>query len=302
MRYTPDQIWFKILSELGDTIREDVYLRQAKPMALTESELTVSVPSVYTQEQIASRFLPDVNGLLEKQIGANCRLKIIAAQPDGKRHSEPSVSSTPAAAPDDNDAPSTDTTLNPEYTFDRFVVGTGNRLSHAASLAVSENPGKIYNPLFIYGGVGLGKTHLLHAIGNRIQEIHSKQKVLYISSETFMNEYIDSIITRTTAFDFRSKYRTVDVLLIDDIQFLQRKEGTQEEFFHTFNELHQNSNHIVMTSDRPPKTLKPLKNAYAPVLSGEWLQTLVHHNLKQGLLFFARNVKTKIWKMFPTPF
>ncbi|RKU35592.1 chromosomal replication initiator protein DnaA [Candidatus Poribacteria bacterium] len=259
MRYTPDQIWLKILSELGDTIREDVYLRQAKPMALTESELTVSVPSVYTQEQIASRFLPDINGLLEKQIGANCRLKIIAAQPDGKRHPEPSVSSTPATAPDDTDAPSTDTTLNPEYSFDRFVVGTGNRLSHAASLAVSENPGKIYNPLFIYGGVGLGKTHLLHAIGNRIQEVHSKQKVLYISSETFMNEYIDSIITRTTAFDFRSKYRTVDVLLIDDIQFLQRKEGTQEEFFHTFNELHQNSNHIVMTSDRPPKNLETVE-------------------------------------------
>ena len=259
MRYTPDQIWLNILSELGDTIREDVYLRQAKPMALTESELTVSVPSVYTQEQIASRFLPDINGLLEKQIGANFRLKIIAAQPDGKRQPEPSVSSTPAAAPDDDPAPSTDTTLNPEYTFDRFVVGTGNRLSHAASLAVSEKPGEIYNPLFIYGGVGLGKTHLLHAIGNRIQEVHSKQKVLYISSETFMNEYIDSIINRTTAFDFRSKYRTVDVLLIDDIQFLQRKEGTQEEFFHTFNELHQNSNHIVMTSDRPPKNLETVE-------------------------------------------
>ena len=259
MRYTPDQIWLKILSELGDTIREDVYLRQAKPMALTESELTVSVPSVYTQEQIASRFLPDINGLLEKQIGTSCRLKIIAAQPDGKRQPKSSTSSTTLAAAPDDDAPSTDTTLNPEYTFDRFVVGTGNRLSHAASLAVSDDPGNTYNPLFIYGGVGLGKTHLLHAIGNRIQEIHSKQKVLYISSETFMNEYIDSIINRTTAFDFRSKYRTVDVLLIDDIQFLQRKEGTQEEFFHTFNELHQNSNHIVMTSDRPPKNLETVE-------------------------------------------
>ena len=256
MRYTPDQIWLNILSELGDTIREDVYLRQAKPMALTESELTVSVPSVYTQEQIASRFLPDINGLLKKQIGANCRLKIIAAQPDGKRSAESSASSTPSVTPDEE--LSSEASLNPTYTFDRFVVGTGNRLSHAASLAVSEKPGEIYNPLFIYGGVGLGKTHLLHAIGNRIQEVHSKQKVLYISSETFMNEYIDSII-RTTAFDFRSKYRTVDVLLIDDIQFLQRKEGTQEEFFHTFNELHQNSNHIVMTSDRPPKNLETVE-------------------------------------------
>ena len=250
MRYTPDQIWLKILSELGDTIREDVYLRQAKPMALTESELTVSVPSVYTQEEIGSRFLTDINSFLEQQIGASCRLKIITANSEAKRTPEPSATSTPSAPPSSPEA-----SLNPEYIFDRFVVGTGNRLSHAASLAVSENPGKIYNPLFIYGGVGLGKTHLLHAIGNQIQEIHSEQKVLYISSETFMNEYIDSIIARTTAFDFRSKYRTVDVLLIDDIQFLQRKEGTQEEFFHTFNELHQNSNHIVMTSDRPPKNL-----------------------------------------------
>ena len=258
MRYTPDQIWLHILSELGDTIREDVYLRQAKPMALTESELTVSVPSVYTQGEIASRFLSDINTLLGKQIAGSCRLKIIAAQSDGKRQPEPSASSPPAPTTSDV-APSTEASLNPEYTFDRFVVGTGNRLSHAASLAVSENPGKIYNPLFIYGGVGLGKTHLLHALGNRIQKIHPKQKVLYISSETFMNEYIDSIITRTTAFDFRSKYRTVDVLLIDDIQFLQRKEGTQEEFFHTFNELHQNSNHIVMTSDRPPKNLETVE-------------------------------------------
>ena len=261
MRYTPDQIWLKILSELGDTIREDVYLRQAKPMALTESGLTVSVPSVYTQEEIGSRFLTDINSFLEKQIGASCRLKIIIANSEAKRDSEREPESPETAAtPPPSDTPSpTEASLNPEYTFDRFVVGTGNRLSHAASLAVSENPGKIYNPLFIYGGVGLGKTHLLHAIGNRIQKIHSKQKVLYISSETFMNEYIDSIIARTTAFDFRSKYRTVDVLLIDDIQFLQRKEGTQEEFFHTFNELHQNSNHIVMTSDRPPKNLETVE-------------------------------------------
>lgn len=257
MRYTPDQIWLKILSELGDTIREDVYLRQAKPMALTESELTVSVPSVYTQEEIGSRFLTDINSFLEKQIGAGCRLKIIIANSEAKRPTESSVKADTPTPPDASSAP--EAGLNPEYTFDRFVVGTGNRLSHAASLAVSENPGKIYNPLFIYGGVGLGKTHLLHAIGNRIQEIHPKQKVLYISSETFMNEYIDSIIARTTAFDFRSKYRTVDVLLIDDIQFLQRKEGTQEEFFHTFNELHQNSNHIVMTSDRPPKNLETVE-------------------------------------------
>ncbi len=254
MRYTPDRIWLEILSELGDAISEDVYLRQAKPIALTESELTVSVPSLYTQEQIGNRFLPDINSLLEKHIGASCRLKLIAAKPDAKRSPDAS-----AAPPTPDVASSPENSLNPQYTFDRFVVGTGNRLSHAAALAVAENPGKIYNPLFIYGGVGLGKTHLLHAIGNRIQEIHPNPKVCYVTSETFMNEYIDSIITRTTALDFRSKYRTVDLFLIDDIQFLQRKEGTQEEFFHTFNELYQNSNHIVMTSDRPPKNLETVE-------------------------------------------
>ncbi|MCZ6677260.1 MAG: chromosomal replication initiator protein DnaA [Candidatus Poribacteria bacterium] len=250
MRYTPDRIWNEILKEL----REDVYLSQAKPMALTESELTISAPNQFTQEQIESRFLPDINGLLKKHISAGCQLKIIAAKPQTKRVT--ANSPPPSTA---NVAPPPENSLNPQYTFERFVVGTGNRLSHAAARAVAENPGKIYNPLFIYGGVGLGKTHLLHGIGNRIQEIHSNSKVLYVTSETFMNEYIDSIITRTTALDFRSKYRTADVLLIDDIQFLQRKEGTQEEFFHTFNELHQNSNHIVMTSDRPPKNLETVE-------------------------------------------
>jgi chromosomal replication initiator protein len=253
MRHTPDRIWLEMLSELGDAAREDVYLQQVKPIALTESELTVAVSNFFTQEQIENRFLANINNFLEKHIGSQCRLKFVvksnvARAPD-----------TPTAKPKTEAPVNAENSLNPQYTFERFVVGTGNRLSHAAALAVAENPGQIYNPLFIYGGVGLGKTHLLHAIGNHIQRIHPNQKVIYVTSETFMNEYIDSIITRTTALDFRSKYRTADVLLIDDIQFLQRKEGTQEEFFHTFNELHQNSNHIVMTSDRPPKNLETVE-------------------------------------------
>ena len=126
-------------------------------------------------------------------------------------------------------------------------------------MAVAENPGTVYNPLFFCGGVGLGKTHLLHAIGNQVHQNHPELKVLYVTSETFMNEYIDSIIVRTKSQDFRGKYRTADVLLIDDIQFLQRKDGTQEEFFHTFNELHQNSNQVVVTSDRSPKNLEAVE-------------------------------------------
>ena len=152
-----------------------------------------------------------------------------------------------------------ETGLNRNYVFDRFVVGSSNRICHATALMVSENPGREYNPLFIYGGVGLGKTHLLHAIGNRISANYPEKKVLYVTSETFMNEYVESIMKRTSAEGFRVKYRRADMLLIDDIQFLQRKEGTQEEFFNTFNDLYLNSNQIVMTSDRSPDTLENLE-------------------------------------------
>ncbi|MFB3040562.1 MAG: chromosomal replication initiator protein DnaA [Candidatus Poribacteria bacterium] len=258
MRYTADAIWSEMLSEFDD--REDPYLRLAKPVAITREGLTISVSTPITQERIEERFLADINRFLEKEIGQGCTLTITVVEPDVPKPSNSPL--VPSSTPEETAAgktPPAETGLNPQYTFERFVVGPSNRLSHAAALRVSDNPGKEMNPLFIYGGVGLGKTHLLRAIGNRVKAIHPHLKVVYVTSETFMNEYIDSIISsRTTSQDFRSRYRTADVLLIDDIQFLQRKEGTQEEFFNTFNELHLNSNHIVMTSDRPPKNLENL--------------------------------------------
>ena len=152
--------------------------------------------------------------------------------------------------------------LNPKYTFDTFVVGSNNKFAHAASLAVADKPGKIYNPLFLYGGVGLGKTHLMHSIAHSILSKDKTKKVLYVTSETFTVELIDAIrgIYNTTINDFREKYRNIDVLLIDDVQFIIGKESTQEEFFHTFNTLHGANKQIIISSDRPPKEIETLES------------------------------------------
>lgn len=169
--------------------------------------------------------------------------------------------------------------LNPTFTFDNFVVGKSNQFSHAASVSVAESPGDQFNPLFIYGSSGLGKTHLMQAIGNQVVENDPKLKPIYITSEQFTNEMVDSIRTDTT-LDFRERYRNVDLLLIDDIQFLIGKEGTQEEFFHTFNELYQNKKQIVVTSDKPPKDLKGLESRLITRLGGGLITDIMSPDLE----------------------
>ena len=271
MRHTPNEVWLEILEKLSDTARQDVYLHQAVPLSVTAEALNIAVPSAYTRARIEERFRTDIQRVLATLIGAQCALILTVDESTSedsedieevRRDKSLNQLHTSQQISDRDEPPSltqSETGLNPNYRFDRFIVGSSNMICHATALAVSENPGRDYNPLFIYGGVGLRKTHLLHAIGNRLLANQPDKKVLYVTSETFMNEYVESIVNRGSAQGFRTKYRTADMLLIDDIQFLQRKEGTQEEFFNTFNALHMNSNQIVMSSDRTPDNLENLE-------------------------------------------
>ena len=274
MRHTPNEIWLEILEKLSETARQDVYLHQAVPLSITTDELNIAVPSAYTRARIEERFRADIQRVLATLIGAQCALILTVDEPtsedsedfgetqnEGNRENFNQLPDSRQTSDAHAPVPSiqNETGLNPNYRFDRFIVGSSNMICHATALAVSENPGRDYNPLFIYGGVGLGKTHLLHAIGNRLLAYQPDKKVLYVTSETFMNEYVESIVNRGSAQGFRTKYRTADMLLIDDIQFLQAKEGTQEEFFNTFNALHMNQNQIVMSSDRTPDNLENLE-------------------------------------------
>jgi chromosomal replication initiator protein len=242
----------------------DTWLRGSQVVAFDEGTFTVYVRHAYAVDWLQNRLLPVIRRALRRQAGAEADVRFTAQAPDR----EENLVLVPEVVAEAESTPHTDSSraktngsasadLNPRYTFDTFVVGANNRLAHAASLAVSENLSYAYNPLFIYGGVGLGKTHLLHALGHAA---HAQGKsVLYVSSEWFTNDLINAIRVQKTE-EFREKYRNNDVLLVDDIQFIAGKERTQEEFFHTFNTLHGAGRQIVISCDRPPKALVALED------------------------------------------
>ena len=232
----------------------ETWLMSTKAVDYDDDTLVISAPNDFTRDWLASHYVDLIRDTLLEITGKEIEVRIVNAQPAEAEQRAAGPEKKPAAT----DAPPK-TMLNPRYTFDSFVIGSGNRFAHAASLAVAEAPAKAYNPLFIYGGVGLGKTHLMHAIGHYVLEHNPGSRVVYISSEKFTNEFINSIRDNKTV-DFRNKYRNVDILLIDDIQFLAGKEQTQEEFFHTFNTLHEESKQIVISSDRPPKEIPTLED------------------------------------------
>ena len=232
----------------------DTWVRDTYPLSNENGVLTVGVPNAYARDWLDSRLASTVSRLLVGVLNANVTVSFVVSPGEDTETVESEA--TLEVHSEANESLTRNISLNPRYTFETFVVGSGNRLAHAACQAVAEKPARAYNPLFLYGGVGLGKTHLRHAIGNACYARGSN--VLYVSSEEFTNDLINAIRTHTTQA-FREKYRSMDVLLIDDIQFIAGKESTQEEFFHTFNTLHGQDKQIIVSSDRPPKALVTLE-------------------------------------------
>ena len=250
-----EQAWQSALGQLQMEMPKasfDTWLRDTSLVAYDEGVFTVAVPNAYARDWLESRLSTTAERTLMGIMNRTVEVQFVVDQC--------SIETTPDLIPEEDASIETprprSLSLNPRYTFKNFVVGSNNRLATAAAQAVAENPACAYNPLFLYGGVGLGKTHLLHAIGNHCQA--NGRNVLYVSSEEFTNDLINSIRSHTTQA-FRDKYRTIDVLLVDDIQFIAGKESTQEEFFHTFNTLHGQNKQLIISSDRPPRALVTLE-------------------------------------------
>jgi len=274
-----DGLWTRCTEALRDQVSEatwQMWLSGIRPISLNDGVLVLGVPNAVVRERVESRFLPLIEDTLANEAGSAVTARLRVEERPDKTSSYPSEPEELAPSGgqsyhDDRSAghragrsaqPQRETvavSLDPRFTFDTFVAASSNRLAHAAAQAVAETPGRSYNPLFVYGDSGLGKTHLLHAIGNYVQENFPQRKVLYVTTETFMNDFVDSLRMATT-IAFKRRYRECDVLLIDDVQFMENKEGLQEEFFHTYNDLKGASKQIVLTSDRPPKSIETLED------------------------------------------
>ena len=255
-----ESAWRYVLDAADDAPTRSL-LRRTKPLTKHSSIMVVAVENDFTRQRLESKLRSFVEERLTSHYGTETRLAITVDST--VEFAAPVVSAPPLFDADDpptspSPAPSDGDRLNPKYTFETFVCGSSNRFAHAAANAVAEAPGKSFNPLMIYGPSGLGKTHLLHAIGHYVRAYYERLRVRYVSTEELTNDFINAIYENRTAA-FRRTYRDVDVLLIDDIQFLESKIQTQEEFFHTFNTLHNAQKQIVMTSDRPPKLLEALE-------------------------------------------
>jgi chromosomal replication initiator protein len=280
-----ERLWMACAKALQDQVSESTwktFFQGIRPVSYSSDRLVLAVPNPLVKERLEGRYLALVQDAVAGIVGGGVAVELeVHTAPatesydldtpltrengvDTVEHQAPAPAASTSSPRSGRNAATTDVRtatlpINPKYTFETFVIGASNRFAHAAALSVAETPAKSYNPLFIHGEAGLGKTHLLHAIGHYVREHYLAKTIRYVSTETFMNEFIDAIRTNTTP-QFKRRYRECDVLLVDDIQFLENKEGTQEEFFHTFNTIYGAGGQIVITSDRPAKSLVTLED------------------------------------------
>ncbi len=284
-RMSPHDAWQATLGQLELQLNRatfETWVKNAELLAYEDGSFIISVRNAYIKMWLEQRLYRSIRRTLSDIFGRSVEVRFVVYDPleesrelgplwEGEERAEAEVEET---------ATTVESRLNPRYTFDSFIVGSSNQLAHAAAMAVAERPGGAYNPLFIYGDVGLGKTHLLHAIGHACRD--SGLAVVYVTSEQFTNELIDAIRAQDTA-SFRNRYRTVDVLLVDDIQFIAGKESTQEEFFHTFNALHSANSQIVLASDRRPRAMPTLEERLRSRFEGGLLADIQPPDLEMRL-------------------
>ncbi|MGB8005081.1 MAG: chromosomal replication initiator protein DnaA [Gaiellaceae bacterium] len=252
------QVWRAVLGELQVSLSPanfETWLKDTQLVEIDDNRFRIAAPNGFARDWLDNRYRTLISQTLARVVGGSVQVEFVVADAPGPtpdQASEETLQLPPLSAGGNA------LNLNGRYVFSNFIVGSANRLAHAAALSVAERPGHAYNPLFLYGGVGLGKTHLMHAIGNAVSAKFPRKRVLYASSEKFTNDFINSIREQKME-DFRNRYRRIDVLLIDDIQFIAERERTQEEFFHTFNAIHEAGKQIVLSSDRPPKAITTLE-------------------------------------------
>jgi chromosomal replication initiator protein len=253
-----NQVWRAALGELQVSLSPanfETWLKDTSLVEVDDNRFRISAPNGFARDWLDNRYRTLISQTLARVVGGSVQVEFVVADAPGplpEQASEEALPLPPASAGGNT------INLNGRYAFSNFIVGSANRLAHAAALSVAERPGHAYNPLFLYGGVGLGKTHLMHAIGNAVAAKFPRKRILYATSEKFTNDFINSIREQKME-DFRSRYRRIDVLLIDDIQFIAERERTQEEFFHTFNAIHEAGKQVVLSSDRPPKAITTLE-------------------------------------------
>jgi chromosomal replication initiator protein len=282
---TADSVWNDISGRLREALNENTFstwFAEVEAVGITDDEFVLSVPNDFTREWIEGHFLGLIEAALAEIAGVRAIRLQIAEQLPKPLQAEPKLHERPTQP---------GLSINAKYTFDSFVIGSSNRFAHAAALAVAEAPAQAYNPLFIYGGTGLGKTHLLQAVSQYVGEHAGDLSVRYVTSETFMNDFINSLRDKRIE-GFKQRYRTYDLLLVDDVQFFEHKERIQEEFFHTFNSLYESGSQIVMSSDRPPRDIATLEERLRSRFEWGLITDIQPPDLETRIAILRKRVKT----------